>query len=117
MAAELAQRSGHDGPLWPVMVHVHVRESQDISFHAEMAEQQSEWKNGGGGGGGRPTISSLWLRFPHHIFRQKKHCWFVDKHLCGRHVHGDHGGEFTHHGDKSLRRPAKFSSAEEEKRV
>lgn len=63
VAAELARQSGHDGPLWPARVHVHVRENEDIFFNAE-----SEWKNGGGG---RATISSLWLRFPDHIFRQR----------------------------------------------
>lgn len=46
---------------------MHVRENEDIFFNAQMVEEQSEWKNGGG----RATISSLWLRFPDHIFRQK----------------------------------------------
>lgn len=44
-----------------------VRRNKDISFHAEMQEQQSAWKNGGG----RPTISSLRRRPADHIFRQQ----------------------------------------------
>lgn len=58
-------------------------------------------------------ISSLWLRFADHIFRQKNTAGLLTSISVGDMNVETMVGDFTHHGDKNLRSQTKYSSMKE----